>query len=261
MPPLTRPGHPGNGQARLRPDERRVLYADFTSPNSCLASHRIDALKAVDIDIEWRAVELHPHLPVMGIPLTGQHGSAVEKAMSAVTERLLPREVLGWKKPALTPHTQAAVAAFAEADGAEVPDDVRQLLIDAYWTRSANIGDPEVLRRLIAGAILGGQSTSDPLHRFGYAVSPSRGPITTSAHHRIHDWQAQWNDLDTDADVALVEEHRISTGLDALDRLALLITEAGAPPNPVQRDPGQYPTANGHPSAGWASTVGRPWGD
>ena len=92
-----------------------LAYGDFTCPDGCLASHRIDALKAVGVDIDWRAVELHPELPVMGIPLEGQASTAVDQAMSAVTARLLPGEPLHWKKPAMTPHTQAAVAAFAEA--------------------------------------------------------------------------------------------------------------------------------------------------
>lgn len=143
-----------------------LVYGDFTGPDCCLASHRVDALKAVGVDIDWRAVERHPDLPVMGIPLEGPASTAIDQAMSAVTARLLPGERLAWRKPAMTPHTQAAVSAFAEADGAGVPDDVRQLLITAYWTHSANIGDPEVLRRLIAGAILRGHSPSDPLSRF-----------------------------------------------------------------------------------------------
>ncbi len=242
-----------------RPHGEHLVYADFTSPSGCLASHRIDALRAVGVNIQWRAVELHPHLPVMGAPLRGQDSTAIDQAMTAVTGRLLPGEVLGWKTPAMAPHTQAAVAAFAEADGAGVADDVRQLLITAYWTRGVNIGDPEVLRRLIAGAILRGHSTSDPLKRFGYAVSPGRGPITTGASRRIRDWQAQWNQIETHEDLALVEEQGTSTGLDALDRLFALATEASAPPNPPLPDPGRDPAVTMHPPLSWASTVGRPW--
>lgn len=236
-----------------------LVYADFSSPSGCLASHRIDALLAVGVNIQWRAVELHPQLPVMGAPIVGQASTAMEQAMSAVTGRLLPGEVLGWKTPAMAPHTQAAVAAFAEAEGAGVADDVRQLLITAYWTHGVNIGDPEVLRRLIAGALLRGHSTSDPIKRFGYAVSPARGPISTDAYHRIRDWQAQWNQIETHEDVALVEDQGTSTGFTALDRLRALITEAGAPPNPTLPDPGRDPAVTVHPPLGWASTVGRPW--
>lgn len=242
-----------------RPHGKLLVYADFTSASGCLASHRVDALRAVGVDIQWRAVELHRHLPVMGAPVVGRSSTALDQAMNAVTGRLLPGEVLGWRKPAMAPHTQGAVAAFAEADGAGVPDDVRQLLVAAYWTRGVNIGDPEVLRRLVAGPILRGHSTSDPLNRFGYAVSPSRGPITTGAYCRIRDWRAQWNELETHEDVALVEERGTSTGLEALDRLRALVTEAGAPLNPTLPDPGRYPAVVVHPPLGWASTVGRPW--
>lgn len=232
--------------------EKLLVYGDFTGPDCCLASHRIDTLKAVGVDIEWRAVELHPELPVMGISLHGQASTEVDQAMSAVTARLLPGESMLWKKPEMTPHTQAAVAAFAEADGAGVPGDVRQLLIGAYWTHGANIGNPEVLRRLIAGAIMRGHSTSDPLRRFGYAVSPSRGPITTGAYQRIRDWRAQWKELKAPNDVGLVEPAGVSTGLDALDRLSALITSLAAPLNPHLSDPGRDPAVRVDPPQGWS---------
>lgn len=248
-------------EAQVSPLRHRKLlvYADFTSPSGCVASHRVDALRVAGVDIQWRAVEARRRLPVMGAPLVGSSSTAVDQAMSALTGRLLPGEVLGWRKPAIAPHTQAAVTAFAEAEGAGVPDDVRQILVAAYWTRGVNIGDPEVLRSLIAGAILRGHSTSDPLIRFGYAVSPSRGPITTGAYRRIRDWRTQWNELETHEDVALVEERGTSTGLDALDRLGALVAEAGTPVNPTLPDPGRYPAVDVHPPPGWASTVGRPW--
>lgn len=59
------------------------------------------------------------------------------------------------------------MAALAEADGAGVPDDVRQLLIGAYWTRGTNIGDPEVPRRLIAGAIMRVTQRQTPCNALG----------------------------------------------------------------------------------------------
>ncbi len=186
-----------------------------------------------------------------GVSLERQASAAVDKAMAALTGRLLPGEALSWKKPTRRPHTQAVVAAFAEADAAGVPDDVRQLLIGAYWTRGTNIGDPEVLRRLIAGSIMRGHSTSDPLRRFGYAVSPSRGPITTGAYQRIRHWRAQWKQLKAPHDVVLVEAQGTSTGLDALDRLATLIETHDAPVNPYLPDPGRYPTVRVDPPQGW----------
>jgi len=154
---------------------------------------------------------------------------------------------------------QAAVSAFAEADGAGVGDDVRRLLLSAYWVHRANIGDPEIVRRLIPGAILRGNSTSDPLRRFGYAVSSRRGPITTDAHERIRHWQNERTKLGVRGDLILVENGRISIGLDALDRMAGLMKELDAPVHLNLPDPGRYPPQTMHPPLGWASQVGGTW--
>jgi len=136
---------------------------------------------------------------------------------------------------------------------------VRRLLFSAYWVNRANIGDPEVVRRLIPGAILRGHSTSDPLRRFGYAVSPSRGPITTGAHERIRDWQRERAELDVCGGLVLVEDGRICVGLDALDRMAGLMKELDAPVHLNLPDPGRYPPQTMHPPLGWASQVGGTW--
>jgi hypothetical protein len=48
-----------------------VVYADFTNPQSRLASRRVDALRAAGVAVDWRAVESQPRVPV-----TGGHGAA-----------------------------------------------------------------------------------------------------------------------------------------------------------------------------------------
>ena len=234
----------------------RVVYGDFGDPLCVLASQRLNALNSVGAGLEWRPVEQHPDAPVMGCQFSSQASKDLDSAMSAVVGRLLPGEVLRWNRPGFAVHTQAAVSAFAEADGAGVGDDVRRLLFSGYWVHRANIGDPEVMRRLIPGAILRGHSPSDPLRRFGYAVSPSRGPITTGAYERIRHWQNERAELGVRGDLVLVEDGRISIGLDVLDRLAGLMKDLNAPVHVNLPDPGRYPPQSMHPPLGWASQVG-----
>jgi hypothetical protein len=226
-----------------------VLYGDFSCPYSYLASRRIDALAAVGVHVDWRAVEHDPHLLPTGRRLDQDDHLRLKRELSEVTDLLLPGELLPWELPGLIPNTEAAVVGYAEAYGAGVADDVRRLLFAAYWVDGADIGHPEVLRARLAGPILRGRSTSDPLRESGYAVSASRGPITTSAWLRIRAWRDGWTRLGTKAVPTLVENGRPVVGAGALHRLADLISERRAPIDPDLPDPARYPTPR--PRAWW----------
>src|SRR5690606_33153040 len=101
---------------------------------------------------------------------------------------------------------------------------------------------PEVLRTRLAGPILRGHSTSDPLRESGYAVSASRGPITTTAWRRIRAWREEWTCLGTQIVPTLVHEGRPVAGVAALHRLADLMGERDAPLHPeLLPDPARFP--------------------
>jgi len=117
------------------------------------------------------------------------------------------------------PHTGAAVAAYAEAFGAGIADLVRPLLFWAYWVEGRDIGDPEVLRRLLPAAFAQGSRTSDPIRDFGYAVTSQHGPITTAAYRRIRQWQQDWLALGTSVALTLTEDQTTSVGGAVLDHL------------------------------------------
>lgn len=156
--------------------------------------------------------------------------------------------------------TEAAVSAYAEAYEAGVGADVRRLLFDAYWRHGLDIGNPEVLRKLVAGPILRGRSPSSPLRDYGYAVSVSGAPITTAAWRRMRHWQDAWARLSTDAlPVLLVDHEPVRTGVEALRWLEKELVATGAELNPDLPDPARYPAARVRPSMDWVSRVGGPW--
>src|SRR6476469_9925423 len=150
-----------------------VVYADFGSPACYLASRRVDALRAAGVPVDWRAVEADPRLPVGGGRTDVAHRDTVDREFESLDRLLLPGEELPRSTPIFRPNTRGAVSGYAEAYGAGVADDVRRLLFAAYWMRGADIGSPEMLRRLLAGPVLRGHSTSVPLSEFGYVVSSS----------------------------------------------------------------------------------------
>lgn len=236
-----------------------VIYADFNDPYGYLASRRVDALAAAGVVLDWRAVEHDPRMPVTGRRLTPSDEVTLKEELAAVAETLLPGESLPWEPPGMTPKTEASVSAYAEAYGAGVAADVRRLLFDAYWVDGADIGSPEVLRPLLAGPILRGDSTAEPLSQSGYCVSVNRGPITTDAYRRIRAWRAEWTRLDTGAVPALVLGGRLLTGAAVLRWLAEEMIRLGVPAGlGGLPDPGRYPLPGVRPSAFWTSMVGGP---
>ena len=239
---------------------RLTVYADFSCPDCYLAAHRVDVLRAAGIAVDWRAVELSPHLPVGGRRLSPAEQDALAQRFAELDEMLLPGEVLPRAIPALLPKTEAAVSAYAEAYGIGVADDVRRLLTALYWEQGADIGSPAVLRAPLEGPILRGNSAVEALHTSGYAVSVDRGPITFEAWRRTVTWHREWAELGSPALPVVLTGGATLSGRDALQRLGKEIDYAVAPIAPEWDDPRRFPSAGtATPSARWVSWYGGRW--
>ncbi len=201
-----------------------AIYGDFTCPFCYLSSRRGDQLAAAGVDVRWRAVEHAPDLPLSGRALNTAQQQAMRDEWRQVLRLRMPGEVLlGYPQPMLA-NTQAAVAGYAEAVGAEIAGIVRHVLFSAYWIEGQDIGHPRVLRALLAEPIRSGTSPSDPLRHIGYAVTAGRGPVTCAAQHRIREWRSDWTRLGDATLPALQYDGGTVTGIAALHRLAELIT-------------------------------------
>jgi len=198
-----------------------VVYADFNCVLCYLASWHADLLAGTPEAVDWRAVESQPHLPATGIRLDQAGSEQLEQEWSSARALFSTGSDLPGKPPARVANTGAAVAGYAEAYGAGVADHVRRLLFRAYWVDGVDIGDPEVLRRIIAVAIRRGHSTAQPLWESGYAVSMARGPITTGAYYRIRDWQDAARKLEPSSSLIVIDDQdKHTTGADAITELA-----------------------------------------
>ncbi len=173
------------------PGRAATLYGCFSCAWCYLASQRSD-LAGPAAGYDWRMVVPSRHLPVTGVRFDAAGRQHLQDDSTTIRALLQPGEVLPADAPGFLPNTGPAVAGYAEAYGAGVAGPVRRLLFDAYWTGGADIGNPEVLRRLLAGPIRAGHSTSWPFRDSGYAVSLAGGPITTEAYHHIRDWHTDW---------------------------------------------------------------------
>jgi hypothetical protein len=114
--------------------------------------------------------------------------------LTEVRARLLPDEQLGDSLAGFVPFTKAAVNGYAEAYGAGVAPRVRQLLFDAFWNHGMDLGNARLVRTLLIDAIRGGSSPSDTLHRWGYAVDVTGGPVTTMGWRLVKQWREEWRE-------------------------------------------------------------------
>jgi 2-hydroxychromene-2-carboxylate isomerase len=236
-----------------------IVYADFSSPDGYLASRRADILAAAGVAVDWRAVECAPGLPVAGRRLSTPDQDAVAERFRALDSLLVPGERLPWTMPQLTPKTEAAVSACAEAYGTTAYHDVRRLLYELYWRDGADIGSPTVVRAGLAGPILRAGADAEPLRRSGYAVSVDRGPITAGGYARIRAWRGEWLALGGPALAVVLADGTTLSGDDALQRLAKEIAYVDADVDPQLGDPRRYPHVEGRPSASWVSQIGGRW--
>ena len=235
-----------------------IVYADFSSPECYLASRRADALAAV-AQVDWRAVESRPALPVGGVPLSGADRQSVAGRFATLESTLLDGERLPWSVPAVLPKTEAAVSAWAELYGSPVDGETRRLLFELYWREGADIGNPNVLRTPLTGPVMRAGVDADPLREAGYAVAVNRGPITRDGYRRMRQWRAEWQALDVAQLPVLLVDGATLTGLDAVRRLGKEIVYRGVPVDPALGDPRRYPGVDGLPSRSWVSQIGGRW--
>ncbi len=188
-----------------------IVYGDFNCPYSYLASQRADTLARLgDAEVEWRAVEHDPGLPLNGLPSNGdQEGWDRELAEVAALAR--PDERPPTAAPKLISNTAAAVAAYAEAVTDGVQDQLRRRLFSEIWERQRHLSSPYEVRKLVAELMYPATPLRERLttpdmptraHRSrdlrrlprlsGATIAIDGGPLTNVGYQRIKDWRREW---------------------------------------------------------------------
>ena len=123
--------------------------------------------------------------------------------------------------PAVLPHPRPVTAAYAEAVDLGRGVEVLALLLEAYWLDGRDIGDPEVLRRLLPSVLVepGALCTGDPRREWGYVVSPAREPLSDNAYHLLRRWQQRWLDLGRPRPLTLLGPAGTLTRAEALEAM------------------------------------------
>jgi hypothetical protein len=225
-----------------------ILYGDFSCPWSYLAYRRLAMLATVGEPFELRAVE---HDPWQARPSTppDDRFAALREEMEKVSWHLHPGEDLPYTLRGFVPITRPAVSGYAEAFGAGVADVAAPLLFEAFWRHGLNLADPRAVRTLLADAVEGGSSPSDPLRRWGHAVDVTGGPMTTIAWRLVRAWRRQWTAMDKEVvPVLVLPDGGVRYGVDAVEELGRRLVERGVdlttePPCPT---PGARPPVDGY---------------
>lgn len=213
-----------------------IIFGDFTRLRSLAASLRADALIAEGIEVEWRAVAHRPSITVLAEPRSDAASTELSTAQEQWRKAALHGEPVGVAAPPFLPAAAPPVSAYAEAAGAGVADHVRYLLFSAYWREHQDIGNPDVLRHLLAVPMLHGNSPADVHREYGYAVAIGGCPITSDGWRRMRSWQHAWESLGHSDLPAVVDGDEIFFGEQALRHLG----ELGQQPH-------TFPEANPYP--------------
>lgn len=214
-------------QVAGKPGETPLLLADLTSPWAYLAHLRLD-LEASANEGEgedhpttgpvWWAVESTTTIPLSGLRTEGPERDRLREELAAVRDLALDDEEIPDDVPAVLPHPRPVAAAYAEAVTLGRGPQALDLLLRAYWQDGLDVGDPEVLRRLMPRVLVDDLApcTGDPRREWGYVVSPAREPLSDAAFRLMGRWQQRWVDLGRPGPLALVDGRRTRTGADVL---------------------------------------------
>lgn len=188
-----------------------IIYGDFNCPHSYLASQRAATLAGQDVaEIDWRAVEHEPGLPLTGTP-SGDGEQAWKARLAEVAALALPGEQPPAAPPAMVSNTRASIAAYAESVDDGIQEEVRRRLFQAIWADGRHISSAYEVRRVIEGLTW---TPGDPSHRLyspdfpgsldhdpdprrivrraGGTVAPDGGPLSSAGYRRIQQWRREW---------------------------------------------------------------------
>lgn len=211
------------GSARGGGPRPPVLLADLTSPWAYLAHLRLQDAQEREVDAPvWWAVCDAPTVPLTG---SREEGPARERRRAEL-EAVRAAADVGEEipdVPSVLPHPRPVAAAFAEGVDLGRGAEVLRLLLEAYWWDGRDIGDPEVLRRLLPSVLVDGATlcTGDPRREWGYVVTPAREPLSDHAYHLLGRWQRQWVELGRPGPLTLVDDKGARVRAGALTALSV----------------------------------------
>jgi predicted DsbA family dithiol-disulfide isomerase len=159
-----------------------TLWRDYLCPWCYLGRDRTAILESLDVEVTPRAYELHPELPLEGRAVRpGGRFTAVLESIAAECEAI----GLPFRRPSRVASTRRAleVSEVVRTVAPEAFATVDAAFYDAQWVHDQDLGDPEVVDRIVveAGADL------DAVNAGLAAGDGARAVAASMAEAREHD--------------------------------------------------------------------------
>lgn len=167
-------------------EARRVLpvrvYSDYTCPWCYIGSARLERLErelggAVELQVEWMPLEIHPEVPQGGMPVEDlpyprSHWERMLESLriEAEAEGL---QIARLERVANT-HRALLASAYVQDREPERFGDFHAALFRAYFGEGRDIGSPAVLREIASEAEVDARRMDDALEQGGYEAALRR---------------------------------------------------------------------------------------
>jgi predicted DsbA family dithiol-disulfide isomerase len=134
-----------------------IVYSDYACPFAYVGHRRVARLRAQGrLDaVDWRPFELHPEIPVQGVPRPRGGGGA------GTLRALLEEDGLSIRPSPVAWNSRLALLAAEHARDLAVHEAVHDRLFAAAWEEGQDLGRPEILARVLDAAGVDGHAVVD----------------------------------------------------------------------------------------------------
>jgi predicted DsbA family dithiol-disulfide isomerase len=128
-----------------------IVYSDYICPFCFIGKHRMDRLKEeLDVEIEWRGLEIHPETPTEGQTLEemGLNPHYIEMVIENVNK--LAKEIeIELKTPPKISNSKRALVLAEYAKEKDKFYEYHCEVFKAYWQDQKDIGNIDVLSDIV----------------------------------------------------------------------------------------------------------------
>ena len=189
-----------------------IAYSDNVCPFCYIGAERLkDIQKDIPFEIEWRAFELHPEVPVTGMKLEEYFGGQTEAFVKQITDYgqdvglTINTQYMSNSRASLKLNEYAKTQDKFEAFHAEI--------FKAYFEKGENIGDIDILFNIAERAGLDPSSCREYLN-------------TDEAEYIITQSQKEANQLGINAVPSFIINNEIIRGALPTDQMRQMISKA-----------------------------------